>query len=82
MIQSRIQKISMVCFIIKQWSKEERHMNEINLSSNNFNCEITNTNKLVLIDFFATWCGPCKILSPIISEIANEFCLKKVLVLD
>ena len=57
-------------------------MNEINLSSNNFNCEITNTNKLVLIDFFATWCGPCKILSPIISEIANEFCLKKVLVLD
>jgi len=72
----------MVCFIIKQWSKEERHMNEINLSSNNFNCEITNTNKLVLIDFFATWCGPCKILSPIISEIANEFCPKKVLVLD
>ena len=50
-------------------------MNEINLSS-------TNTNKLVLIDFFATWCGPCKILSPIISEIANEFCPKKVLVLD
>ena len=72
----------MVCFIIKQWSKEERHMNEINLSSNNFNCEITNTNKLVLIDFFATWCGPCKMLSPIISEIANEFCPKKVLVLD
>ena len=74
--------IAIVCFIIKQWSKEERHMNEINLSSSNFNCEITNTNKLVLIDFFATWCGPCKILSPIISEIANEFCLKKVLVLD
>ena len=48
-------------------------MNEINLSSNNFNCEITNTNKLVLIDFFATWCGPCKMLSPIISEIANEY---------
>lgn len=57
-------------------------MNEINLSSSNFNCEITNTNKLVSIDFFATWCGPCKILSPIISEIANEFCPKKVLVLN
>ncbi len=48
-------------------------MNEINLNSNNFNEEITNTDKLVLIDFFATWCGPCKMLSPIISEIANEY---------
>ena len=48
-------------------------MNEINLNLSNFNDEITNTNKLVLIDFFATWCGPCKMLSPIISEIANEY---------
>ena len=48
-------------------------MNEINLNSSNFNGEITNTNKLVLIDFFATWCGPCKMLSPIISEIADEY---------
>lgn len=48
-------------------------MNEINLNSSNFNEEITNTDKLILIDFFATWCGPCKMLSPIISEIANEY---------
>lgn len=48
-------------------------MSEINLNSSNFNEEITNTDKLVLIDFFANWCGPCKMLSPIISEIANEY---------
>ncbi len=48
-------------------------MSEINLDSSNFNEEITKTNKLVLIDFFATWCGPCNMLSPIISEIANEY---------
>ena len=48
-------------------------MSEINLNSSNFNEEIANTDKLVLIDFYATWCGPCKMLSPVISEIANEY---------
>lgn len=48
-------------------------MSEINLNSSNFNEEITNTDKLVLIDFFANWCGPCQMLSPIISEIANDY---------
>lgn len=48
-------------------------MNETNLNSKNFNEEITNTEKLVLIDFFATWCGPCKMLSPIITEISKEY---------
>lgn len=47
-------------------------MNEINLNSSNFNEEITNTDKLVLIDFYANWCGPCKMLSPIIAKIAEE----------
>lgn len=47
-------------------------MREINLNSNNFNKE-TDTDKLVLIDFYATWCGPCKMLSPIIAQIADEY---------
>ena len=48
-------------------------MSEVNLNLNYFNEEITNTDKLVLVDFYANWCGPCKMLSPIISEIANEY---------
>jgi len=47
-------------------------MSEINLNSNNFNEEITNTDKLVLIDFFATWCGPCQMLSPVLEKISNS----------
>lgn len=48
-------------------------MSEINLNESNFNKEIMQADELVLVDFFATWCGPCKMLSPIISEIANEY---------
>ena len=48
-------------------------MSEINLNSNNFNEEISNTDQLILIDFFANWCGPCKMLSPVISQIAEEY---------
>jgi thioredoxin 1 len=41
------------------------------LTDNSFN-EIVSTNDLVLVDFWAEWCGPCKKLSPILDEISNE----------
>ena len=41
------------------------------LNKENFN-EIINTEKTILIDFFATWCGPCRMVSPIVDEIAEE----------
>lgn len=43
----------------------------IELNKDNFNTVI-NTDKTVLIDFFATWCGPCRMVSPIVDEIADE----------
>ena len=43
----------------------------ISISENNFE-EIKNSSKTVLIDFFADWCGPCKMVSPIVDKIAEE----------
>lgn len=42
------------------------------LTQQNFNTETTNTDKFVLIDFWAEWCGPCQMLSPLVEEIAGE----------
>jgi thioredoxin 1 len=41
------------------------------VTDNNLN-EVINSNDLVLVDFWADWCGPCKMLSPILDEISNE----------
>ena len=48
-------------------------MREINLTNNNFEDEVLKSELPVLVDFFATWCGPCKMLAPVISEIAERY---------
>ena len=52
---------------------KDKNMAEVVITSENFEEEVLKSDKPVMIDFWASWCAPCKMLAPVVAEIAEEY---------
>lgn len=57
---------------IQEENIKEKNMSVLDVTNINFEEEVLKSKETVLVDFYADWCGPCQMLSPIVDEVANE----------
>ncbi len=68
-----LRDIVTVCSITNLKIERAEIMSVIKITTENFNQEVANSTKPILLDFYADWCGPCQMVSPIVEEIAEEY---------
>jgi len=72
MLSRKTNEIKTIIKLQKEKDKEDCKMSAININKNNFENEVLNSDKTVLLDFWASWCAPCRMVVPIVEEIAGE----------
>ena len=71
-LSQKTNELQIIIKLQKEKDKEDCKMSAININKNNFQNEVMNSDKPVLLDFWAPWCAPCRMVAPTVEEIASE----------